>query len=71
MRGRRGIVLSCAVLLALGLTACAAALSTGRDFPSPTGASAIKNGTTTKADLQRMFGESTQVGIKDGDQTWT
>ena len=71
MRRRRGTVLSRVLLLALVLSACAAALSTGREFPSPTGAHAVKNAATTKADLQRMFGEPTQVGIKDGDQTWT
>ena len=25
----------------------------------------------TKADLLKMYGEPTQVGMKDGDQTWT
>jgi hypothetical protein len=54
---------------ALGLGACAV-LSTGRDFPSPT-RDTVRNGTTTKADLVRLFGEPVQVGVKDGDQTWT
>jgi len=31
----------------------------------------IRNGTTTKNDLVKLFGEPVQVGIKDGDQTWT
>jgi outer membrane protein assembly factor BamE (lipoprotein component of BamABCDE complex) len=56
--------------LALLLASCAA-LSTGRDFPSPKPGAEIKNGATAKADLLRMFGEPTQVGVKDGDQTWT
>src|SRR5262245_14105163 len=55
---------------AFGLVACAAVFSTGRDFPSP-GRETIKTGTTAKADLVRLFGEPTQVGIEDGDQTWT
>ena len=59
------------LLLAVGLLlgACVG-FSTGRDFPSPA-RDTIKNGTTTKADLTRLFGEPTQVGIEDGDQTWT
>jgi len=58
------------VLLALGLAACASVFATGRDFSSPA-RETIRNGTTTKADLVRLFGEPTQVGVKDGDQTWT
>jgi hypothetical protein len=57
------------VLVAVGLAACAV-FSTGGDFPSPA-RDTIKNGTTTKADLVRLFGEPTQVGVKDGDPTWT
>ena len=56
--------------LAVSLTACSA-LSTGREFASPKPGAEIKNGATTKADLLRMFGDPTQVGMKDGDQTWT
>ena len=55
---------------ALGLGACASVLSTGREFPSPT-RDTVRNGATTKADLVRLFGEPVQVGVKDGDQTWT
>lgn len=55
--------------IALGAAACAA-FTTGRDFSSP-GRETIRNGTTTKADLVRLFGEPTQVGIDDGDQTWS
>ena len=61
--------LALVTVVAVGLAACAS-ISTGRDFPSPT-RETIKNGTTTKADLVRLFGEPTQVGVKDGDQTWT
>jgi hypothetical protein len=59
-------------LLALGvlLGACASVLSTGQDFPSPA-RDTLRNGTTTKADLIRLFGEPTQVGVRDGDTTWT
>lgn len=61
-----------ALLLAVGcsLAACASVFSTGRDFPAPS-RETIRNGATAKADLVRLFGEPTQVGIKDGDQTWT
>ena len=58
------------VAFAVSLAACSA-LSTGRDFPSPKPGAEIKNGATSKADLLKMFGEPTQVGLKDGDQTWT
>jgi len=61
--------LTSVVLLSLLVASCAG-LKFGKDFPSPKGDS-IKNGTTTKADLERMFGTPNQVGIKDGDQTWT
>lgn len=58
-------------LLALVLTlgACAG-LTLGREFPSPT-RETIRNGVTAKADLVRLFGEPTQVGLDDGDPTWT
>jgi outer membrane protein assembly factor BamE (lipoprotein component of BamABCDE complex) len=58
------------VAFAVSLAACSA-LSTGRDFPSPKPGAEIKNGATTKADLLKMYGDPTQVGMKDGDQTWT
>lgn len=58
------------VLVAVGLAACSSVFATGRDFPSPA-RDTVRNGTTTKADLVRLFGEPTQVGVKDGDQTWT
>lgn len=56
--------------VALGVAACGSVLSVGRDFASP-GRDAIRNGTTRKAELVRQFGEPSQVGMKDGDQTWT
>jgi outer membrane protein assembly factor BamE (lipoprotein component of BamABCDE complex) len=66
----RAIALTTALVLAVSLAACSA-LSTGREFPSPKPGAEIKNGATTKADLLKMFGDPTQVGMKDGDQTWT
>jgi hypothetical protein len=68
MSRRTLAVLFIGVALALG--ACASVLSTGRDFPSPA-RDTVKNGATTKADLVRLFGEPVQVGVKDGDSTWT
>ena len=41
----------------------------GRDFPSPE-PSAITVGKTSKAEVQRLFGEPFQVGIDSGDATW-
>ena len=58
------------LLVLLAATACASMLSGGRDFPSP-GRDTGRNGTTTQADLLRLFGEPTQAGVKDGDATWT
>ena len=67
MRARL-VALTSVVLMAVFLVSCSG-LKFGREFPSPTLGS-IKNGSTTKADLERMFGKPTQYGIKDGDQTW-
>ena len=58
------------LVFAVSLAACSA-LSTGRDFPSPKPGAEIQNNATTKADLLKMYGDPTQVGMKDGDQTWT
>jgi hypothetical protein len=66
----RRLLVALVIGIALGLAACASVLSTGRDFPSPA-PDAVKNGATTKADLVRLFGEPVQVGVKDGDSTWT
>jgi outer membrane protein assembly factor BamE (lipoprotein component of BamABCDE complex) len=66
---RRSLV-ALLVVVALGLGACASILSTGRDFPSPA-RDTVRNGATTKADLVRLFGGPVQVGVKDGDSTWT
>jgi len=49
------------------LTGC---VSVGREFPTPT-QEEIKNGVTTKAELLQRFGSPTQVGIENGDHTWT
>lgn len=49
------------------LTGC---VSVGREFPTPT-REMITNGVTTKAELVQRFGSPTQVGIENGDQTWT
>jgi outer membrane protein assembly factor BamE (lipoprotein component of BamABCDE complex) len=68
MRQRR---LAALLTLAGFLVSCASAFQSGRDFPSPKPGAEIKNGATAKADLLKMFGEPTQVGTKDGDQTWT
>ena len=62
--------LTTVLAFAVSLAACAG-LTTGRDFPSPKPGAEIKNGVTTKADLLKMYGDPTQVGMKDGDQTWT
>lgn len=56
-------VLTVAVLF----TGC---VSVGREFPTPT-QEEIKNGVTTKGELLQRFGSPSQVGIENGDPTWT
>jgi outer membrane protein assembly factor BamE (lipoprotein component of BamABCDE complex) len=68
MRVRAAAVTS-VVVLALFVASCSG-LKFGREFPSPK-LDSIANGRTAKADLVKMFGDPTQVGVKDGDQTWT
>ena len=65
----RAAALTSVVVLAVFAASCAG-LKVGREYPSPK-LDSIINGRTAKADLVRMFGEPTQVGMKDGDQTWT
>jgi outer membrane protein assembly factor BamE (lipoprotein component of BamABCDE complex) len=67
MRAYRLLALPLAVLL--GLAACSG-FAVGREFPSPR-LDSIKNGATTKPDLQRVFGDPTEVGLEDGDETWS
>jgi hypothetical protein len=61
---RRMVSLGCFILLLAGC------ISVGEEFRTPT-AETIKNGVTTRAELLQLFGSPTQVGIEDGDQTWT
>lgn len=61
---RRVLSLGCLVLLLAGC------ISVGAEFPTPS-ARMIKNGLTTRAELLQLFGSPTQVGIEDGDHTWT
>jgi SmpA / OmlA family len=65
----RLIAFPIALALAVSLVGCIGPI--GRDFPSLKPGMEIKNNVTTKADLLKMFGDPTQVGVKDGDQTWT
>lgn len=45
-------------------------VSVGNDFPvAPV--QELEIGTTTRADVQRMFGDPWRVGIEDGQRTWT
>ncbi len=60
----RGLGLGCLILLLAGC------VLVGREFPTPT-PEMIKNGSTTRAELLKLFGSPTQVGIEDGDPTWT
>ena len=66
MNGWRSRVVGLGGLILL-LAGC---VSVGREFPTPTPAM-IQDGVTTRAELLRRFGSPTQVGIEDGDQTWT
>lgn len=66
MKLQRGrvLILGCLVLLLAGC------VSVGQEFPTPT-AETIRGGITTKTELRKLFGSPTQVGIEDGDPTWT
>lgn len=61
---RRILSLGCFILLLAGC------VSVGEEFRTPT-SEMIKNGVTTRAELLQLFGSPTQVGIEDGDHTWT
>lgn len=60
----RILSLGCFILLLAGC------ISVGEEFRTPT-SEMIKNGVTTRAGLLQIFGSPSQVGIEDGDQTWT
>jgi outer membrane protein assembly factor BamE (lipoprotein component of BamABCDE complex) len=45
-------------------------ISVGNDFPVEP-VRQIEIGTTTRDDVQRMFGDPWRTGIEDGQRTWT
>ena len=55
----------------LGLAVlCAGCMTVGRDFPvAPV--DSVEIGTTTMADVRRLFGEPWRRGVEDGERTWT
>jgi len=63
---KRSLALTVLTVVLL-LTGC---VSVGREFQTPT-QEMIKNGITTKVELIQRFGSPSQVGIENGDQTWT
>jgi len=63
---KRSLLLT-VLMVVLLLTGCA---SVGREFPTPT-QDMITNGVTSKGELLQRFGSPTQVGIENGDHTWT
>jgi outer membrane protein assembly factor BamE (lipoprotein component of BamABCDE complex) len=66
---RTGWLRALALATVLASAACGA-LTVGKEFPSPK-RDALRNGATTRAELERLFGPPTQVGVKDGDESWT
>lgn len=52
------------------LTVACAGFNLGKDFAAPA-RDTIRVGVTTRADIQKLFGEPAQVGIEDGDTIWT
>ena len=55
---------------AAALLGCAACFTVGRDFaagPVPS----IEKGITTKADVQRSFGDPFRTGLDDGYESWS
>lgn len=57
----------CGLGLALLLGGC---MTVGRDFPVE-GVAQLEIGTTTRAEVRRLFGDPWRVGIEDGQPTWT
>lgn len=64
-RSRWAVALLGAALL--GMSGC---LTVGRDFPVEPVAR-LEIGTTTRAEVRRLFGDPWRVGVEDGDPTWT
>ena len=61
------IVIAGLMIFVVFLSACA---TVGRDFPAGK-VSEIKNGKTTQAEIEAMFGKPWRTGIEDGLVTWT
>ena len=66
---RSGWLGAIVVAAVLGSAACGA-FSTGKEFPSPK-RDTLRNGETTRAELEKTFGPPTQVGVENGDESWT
>ncbi|HTY77038.1 MAG TPA: hypothetical protein VMI34_04385 [Candidatus Bathyarchaeia archaeon] len=64
----RSVRLATPLLVAWITTGCFST-TFGRQFPSPE-LKTIAVGKTSKAELQRLYGEPYQVGIDSGDPTW-
>ncbi len=67
MKLRSGLGCSLAAALALWTAGC---VTIGREFPVDP-VQQVQIGTTTRADVQRLFGEPWRIGIEDGSRTWT
>ncbi|MDH3520288.1 MAG: outer membrane protein assembly factor BamE [Myxococcales bacterium] len=71
MRGERaGRLGTAALLVALALVLGAGCMSVGVEFPVEP-VRDIEIGVTSRADVQRMFGDPWRTGIEDGQRTWT
>ena len=58
------------LLVACGAATLVGCATVGHEFPYA-GVDEIVIGTTTQADVQRMFGNPWRTGLDDGDTTWT
>jgi outer membrane protein assembly factor BamE (lipoprotein component of BamABCDE complex) len=67
-RVRRRVLRGAAALLAAALVS--ACMTVGKEFPVAPVAR-IEVGKTTRADVERMFGEPWRTGLEDGQRTWT
>lgn len=61
---RRFLSLGCFILLFAGC------ISVGEEFRTLS-SEMIKDGVTTRAELLRLLGSPTRVGVENGEQTWT
>lgn len=67
MRPMKSFLLAATVAATAAMSGCA---TVGHDFATQN-VDQIRIGQTSRADIERMFGEPWRTGLKDGQRTWT